>query len=127
GLFIGFLLSSVLLWHNTFLVNSLAHVVGKKRFDSGDESRNNLFIAVTTLGEGWHNNHHYYQSSCRQGFYWWEIDFTYYGIKLLSYLGIVWDVREPPERVLEEGRRRDREARALASARPVAPAESQAR
>jgi stearoyl-CoA desaturase (Delta-9 desaturase) len=111
GLFIGFFASTVLLWHNTFLVNSLAHVMGKKRFPSGDESRNNLFIAISTLGEGWHNNHHHYQSSCRNGFYWWEIDVTYYVIKALSYVGIVWDVREPPLRVLEEGRALDRKAR----------------
>jgi stearoyl-CoA desaturase (delta-9 desaturase) len=108
GLFIGFFLSTVLLWHNTFLINSLTHVWGKKRFDTPDESRNNLLTALLTLGEGWHNNHHHYQSSCRNGFYWWEIDVTYYVIKALGWLGVVWDIREVPDRVLEEGRRRDR-------------------
>lgn len=107
GLLIGFFLSTVFLWHGTFFINSLAHVFGRKRFDTKDESRNNGWLALITLGEGWHNNHHYYQSSCRQGFYWWEIDLTYYVIKGLEFVGLVWDVREPPERVLEEGRRRD--------------------
>ncbi len=111
GLFIGFFGSTALLWHNTFLVNSLTHIWGKKRFPSGDESRNSVLIALTTLGEGWHNNHHYYQSSCRQGFYWWEIDVTYYVLKALSFFGLVWDIREPPARVLAEGRELDRKAR----------------
>jgi stearoyl-CoA desaturase (Delta-9 desaturase) len=106
GLFIGFFLSTVLLWHGTFLVNSLAHVIGKKRFDTGDESRNSLFIALLTLGEGWHNNHHHYQSSTRQGFYWWEVDVTYYVLKAMSWVGWVRDLREPPARLLAEGRAR---------------------
>lgn len=116
GLFIGFFLSTVLLWHGTFLVNSLTHVFGRKRFDTSDESRNSLLIALVTLGEGWHNNHHHYQSSTRQGFYWWEIDVTYYVLRALSWVGLVRDLREPPARVLAEGRARDRAARAGASA-----------
>ena len=108
GLFIGFFLSTVLLWHDTFIINSLTHVWGKKRFDTTDESRNNMLTALLTLGEGWHNNHHHYQSSCRNGFYWWEIDVTYYVLKMLSWVGLVWDIREVPDHVLEEGRRRDR-------------------
>ena len=107
GLIIGFFLSTVLCWHITFLVNSLAHVSGKRRFETTDQSRNNWFIAMLTLGEGWHNNHHHYQSSTRQGFYWWEVDITYYVLKALSAVGIVWDLREPPARVLEEGRAND--------------------
>jgi stearoyl-CoA desaturase (Delta-9 desaturase) len=110
GLFIGFFLSTVLVWHGTFLVNSLAHVVGKKRFDTADESRNNLFIALVALGEGWHNNHHHYQSSTRQGFYWWEVDVTYYILKAMGWVGLVRDLREPPARVLDDGRARDRAA-----------------
>ncbi len=108
GLFIGFFLSTVLVWHTTFLINSATHVWGKKRFDTGDASRNNMVTALLTLGEGWHNNHHHYQSSCRNGFYWWEIDVTYYVLKMLSWVGLVWDLRAVPEHVLEEGRRRDR-------------------
>lgn len=104
GLWIGFFLSTVFLWHGTFVINSLAHVFGSRRFNTSDESRNNFWLALITLGEGWHNNHHHYQSSCRQGFYWWEIDITYYVIKALEYFGFVWDVREPPQRVLDEGR-----------------------
>jgi stearoyl-CoA desaturase (delta-9 desaturase) len=121
GLFIGFFLSTVLLWHNTFLINSLTHVWGKKRFDTTDESRNNLVTALLTLGEGWHNNHHHYQSSCRNGFYWWEIDVTYYVLKLLSWVGLVWDIREVPAHVLEEGRRRDRGELGCADSLPETP------
>lgn len=102
----GFFVSTVLLWHGTFTINSLTHVWGKRRFDSGDDSKNHWFLAIITMGEGWHNNHHYYQSCTRQGFYWWEYDFTYYILRLLSVFGIVWELREPPARVLEEGRTR---------------------
>ncbi len=108
GLFIGFFLSTVLLWHDTFIINSLTHLWGKRRFDTTDDSRNNALTALLTLGEGWHNNHHYYQSSCRNGFYWYEIDVTYYVLKMMSWVGLVWDIREVPDHVLAEGRRLDR-------------------
>ena len=105
GLFVGFFLSTVLLYHGTFMINSLAHVVGKQRYVTGDDSRNNWWLALITLGEGWHNNHHAYQSSTRQGFRWWEIDPTYYVLKVLSWFGIVWDLRSPPPEVVRNGRR----------------------
>lgn len=92
----GFFISTVVLYHGTFTVNSLAHIFGKRRFETEDNSRNNLFVALITLGEGWHNNHHYYPSSERQGFYWWEVDFSHYTLRALSWLGIVWDLRTPP-------------------------------
>ena len=104
ALFIGFFLSTVLLWHGSFLVNSVAHLWGRRRFDTTDDSRNSFLIALVTCGEGWHNNHHHYQASCRQGFYWWEIDLTYYVLKALSWVGIVWDLRAPPRKVLESKR-----------------------
>jgi stearoyl-CoA desaturase (delta-9 desaturase) len=85
-------------------VNSLAHVWGTRRYPTSDESRNNWWIALATFGEGWHNNHHYYPSSARQGFYWWEIDMTYCILRMLSWVGIVWDLREVPPHVLQEGR-----------------------
>jgi stearoyl-CoA desaturase (delta-9 desaturase) len=100
GLFVGFFLSNLLLWNATFTVNSLAHVLGRRRYETSDTSRNSLFIALITGGEGWHNNHHHYQASARQGFFWWEIDITYYGLKVLSWLGIVKDLKKPPKRVL---------------------------
>jgi stearoyl-CoA desaturase (delta-9 desaturase) len=126
GLVVGFFLSTVLVWHGTFLVNSLAHVIGKRRFDTKDDSRNNWFIALVTLGEGWHNNHHHYQSSTRQGFYWWEVDVTYYVLKAMSWVGLVWDLREPPARVLEEGREADRcRAEGRSSAGVPAPVEAE--
>ncbi len=111
GLFIGFFLSTVLLWHGTFLVNSLAHVLGKRRFETGDTSRNNWWIALVTLGEGWHNNHHQYMGSARQGFYWWEIDVTFYVLKMLSWCGLVWELRTVPDAILADGRARDAAAR----------------
>jgi len=101
GLFIGFFLSTCLSWHGTFVINSLAHVVGTRRYATEDDSRNNFWLALVTFGEGWHNNHHHYQGSVRQGFYWWEIDITYYVLKALSLVGIVWDLRQPPERVYD--------------------------
>jgi stearoyl-CoA desaturase (delta-9 desaturase) len=92
----GFFISTVLVHHATFTVNSLAHVCGSRRFPTRDYSRNNFWIALITLGEGWHNNHHYAPSSERQGFCWWEIDFTHYVLAALSWLGIVWDLQIPP-------------------------------
>lgn len=100
----GYFVSTIVLAHATFTINSLSHVFGSRRFETSDTSRNNPLLAVLTLGEGWHNNHHYYQSSARQGFYWWEYDITYYGLKVLSWLGIIWDLRPVPTSVLETGR-----------------------
>jgi stearoyl-CoA desaturase (delta-9 desaturase) len=99
GLLIGFMMSTVLLWHGTFTINSLSHVFGNQRYETGDDSRNNLLLALITMGEGWHNNHHYFMNSTRQGFFWWEIDMTYYILKAMSWLGLVWDLKEPPARV----------------------------
>ena len=105
GLFIGFFLSTVFLYHGTFFINSLAHVHGKQRYVTGDDSRNNWWLAVITLGEGWHNNHHAYQRSTRQGFRWYEIDITYYILRALSWTGFVWDLGEPPAEVVRNERR----------------------
>jgi stearoyl-CoA desaturase (delta-9 desaturase) len=96
----GFFISTVLLYHGTFTVNSLAHIFGKRRFATADNSRNNLFVALITLGEGWHNNHHHYATSERQGFYWWELDVAHYVLRVLSWFGIVWDLRTPPSSAL---------------------------
>lgn len=98
----GFFISTTVLFHGTCAVNSFAHVMGNKRFETRDESRNSLLLALITLGEGWHNNHHHYQSSARQGFYWWEIDISYYVLRLLGALGIIWDVRGVPAKVYED-------------------------
>jgi stearoyl-CoA desaturase (Delta-9 desaturase) len=99
GLFVGFFGSTVLLWHGTFTINSLAHVFGRRRYYTSDTSRNSLTLAVITGGEGWHNNHHYYQASARQGFYWWEFDPVYYALRALSWVGIVHDLKTPPREV----------------------------
>ena len=106
--------STTVLYHVTFAVNSLAHRFGSRRYDTGDDSRNLWWLALITAGEGWHNNHHRYPASERQGFYWWECDLTHYGVVVLAWLGIVWDVRGPAPAVLEEGARR--------GARPPRPA-----
>jgi stearoyl-CoA desaturase (delta-9 desaturase) len=105
GVFVwGYLVSTVVLWHSTFTINSLSHVFGSRRYETTDTSRNNVWLALLTMGEGWHNNHHTYQSSTRQGFFWWEIDMTYYVLKMLSWVGIVRDIREPPLAQLEKKR-----------------------
>jgi stearoyl-CoA desaturase (delta-9 desaturase) len=95
----GMLVSTVMLWHGTFTINSLTHVFGARRYATTDNSRNSLILALITMGEGWHNNHHYYQRSARQGFYWWEIDLTFYVLKILEALGLVRDLHAPPRHV----------------------------
>lgn len=98
----GALISTIIVYHSTFAINSLAHLIGTRRFETEDQSRNSLLLALITLGEGWHNNHHRYPGSERQGFYWWEIDITHYILKVLSWFGIVWNLREPPTQIYQE-------------------------
>jgi len=98
----GFFISTVILLHATFFINSLAHVFGSRRFKTDDDSRNSLLLALLTLGEGWHNNHHRYAGSARQGFFWWEIDVSYYLLKLLSWCGLIWDLKGVPASVYRE-------------------------
>jgi stearoyl-CoA desaturase (Delta-9 desaturase) len=105
----GFVVSTVLSWHVTYMINSLTHMFGRRRYVTRDDSRNSFILAVLTLGEGWHNNHHYYQRSTRQGFFWWEIDITYYVLRLFAAVGLVWDLHEPPEHVVA-GKMRQTEA-----------------
>ncbi|WP_211226675.1 acyl-CoA desaturase [Silanimonas lenta] len=93
----GFFISTVVLFHVTVTINSFAHRFGRRRFPTRDDSRNNWFLALLTFGEGWHNNHHHYPGSARQGFRWWEYDFTYYGLKLMSWCRLVWDLKPVPE------------------------------
>jgi stearoyl-CoA desaturase (delta-9 desaturase) len=102
GLVWGLCISTVLCWHGTFTINSLSHTWGGRRYVTTDTSRNNFVLAIITLGEGWHNNHHRFQSSARNGFFWWELDMTYYTLKMLSFVGLVWDLRPVPKHLLEE-------------------------
>ena len=95
----GAFISTVFVYHATYTINSLAHVIGSRRYPTNDTSRNNFLLSLITMGEGWHNNHHFYQASCRQGFFWWEIDLTYYGLKVLSWFGLIWDLKAVPDRV----------------------------
>jgi stearoyl-CoA desaturase (delta-9 desaturase) len=105
GLIVGFMWSTVLCFHCTFFINSLAHVHGNQRYQTGDDSRNNWWLALITCGEGWHNNHHAYQSSTRQGFRWYQVDVTYYVLTALSWTGVIWDLRAPPRDVIDNERR----------------------
>jgi stearoyl-CoA desaturase (delta-9 desaturase) len=100
-LVVGFFWSTIVLYHCTFFINSLAHEMGSQRYLTGDDSRNNFWLALITLGEGWHNNHHHYQSSTRQGFRWWEVDISYYVLKMMSWFGLVWELRAPPKAILK--------------------------
>jgi stearoyl-CoA desaturase (delta-9 desaturase) len=102
----GFFISTVLCYHGTYTINSLSHVFGRQRYRTGDTSRNNWFLAIITLGEGWHNNHHHYPNSARQGFYWWEIDVSYYLLKMLSWVGIIWDLKPVPTEARDHTPRR---------------------
>lgn len=100
----GFFISTVACYHCTYTINSLCHVWGNRRYATRDDSRNNFWLALITLGEGWHNNHHHYPSAVRQGFYWWEFDLTYYLLRLLAALGIIWDLKPVPPAVREANR-----------------------
>jgi stearoyl-CoA desaturase (delta-9 desaturase) len=102
----GFFISTVLCYHGTYTINSLSHVFGRQRYRTGDTSRNNWLLAIITLGEGWHNNHHFYPNSARQGFYWWEIDVSYYVLKVLSWMGIIWDLKPVPVEMRDHSPRR---------------------
>ena len=116
----GFFISTTFLFHGTGCINSMAHLMGRRRFKTDDDSRNSAILAFITLGEGWHNNHHRYQSSTRNGFYWWEIDPTYYGLRLLAATGFIWGLKAVPQTVLEEGARADHVATVEAARRAAA-------
>ncbi len=100
GLLWGYVLSTVIVWHGTFTINSLSHWLGTRVYNTTDESRNSWVLAIVTMGEGWHNNHHHFQASTRQGFLWWEFDITYMVLRTLRLFRIVWDLREPPPQVV---------------------------
>jgi stearoyl-CoA desaturase (delta-9 desaturase) len=99
----GFFVSTVVLFHVTVTINSLAHRWGTRRYPTADHSRNNGLLALLTFGEGWHNNHHHFPGSARQGFFWWELDLTYYGLRTLAALGLVWDLRPVPASLRRRG------------------------
>jgi stearoyl-CoA desaturase (delta-9 desaturase) len=115
GLVWGFLVATTITWHATYSINSLAHKIGRKRYETGDDSKNSLLLALLTLGEGWHNNHHYHQSCARQGFYWWEIDITYYVLRGMQAVGLIWDIKEPPARVYRDAQASESDTTRLAA------------
>ncbi len=102
----GFFISTTALFHGTSCINSLAHLMGGRRFETSDDSRNSFILSLITLGEGWHNNHHRYMSATRQGFYWWEIDITYYILKGLSWTGFIWNLKGVPDSIYQEAAHR---------------------
>jgi stearoyl-CoA desaturase (delta-9 desaturase) len=111
----GFFVSTTALFHGTACINSMAHLMGRRRFQTGDDSRNSFILALITLGEGWHNNHHRYQSATRNGFYWWEIDPTYYGLRMLAWIGFIRGLKPVPQSVLNEGAHADHHASVAAA------------
>lgn len=111
----GFFISTTALFHGTSCINSMAHLMGKRRYATTDDSRNSFILAIICLGEGWHNNHHRYQSCTRNGFYWWEIDPTYYGLKFLSWTGLIWGLKPVPQSILDEGARAEHAASVAAA------------
>jgi stearoyl-CoA desaturase (delta-9 desaturase) len=96
GFALGFCLSRVVILHAASAVNYFGHGHGYRRYETGDDSTNNALVALLSWGVGWHNNHHHYPPSARAGFFWWELDPSYWAIRILSWLGLVWDVREVP-------------------------------
>jgi stearoyl-CoA desaturase (delta-9 desaturase) len=115
----GFFISTTALFHGTACINSMAHLMGRRRFQTSDDSRNSFILAIICLGEGWHNNHHRYQSATRNGFYWWEIDITYYGLKMLSWTGLIWGLKPVPKSIMDEAARADH-AGSIAAAQQAA-------
>ena len=85
---IGFFASTIVLWHATFCVNSLAHVLGRRVYDTPDTSRNSAVVALITSGEGWHNNHHRYPWAARQGFRWWQFAIA---CALVAGVALTWN------------------------------------
>lgn len=115
ALVVGFFTSTIAVYHGTFSINSLMHKIGTRRYETSDNSKNSPVLALITLGEGWHNNHHYYQHTVRQGFYWWEFDITWYVLKVMSWVGLVWDLKPVPEHIKHSRNKEEAREMKLAS------------
>jgi stearoyl-CoA desaturase (delta-9 desaturase) len=94
----GVFVRIVAVWHITWSVNSVTHIWGYKTYATGENSRNNFVIGILANGEGWHNNHHADPRSARHGHYWWELDMTYFVIRLMGILGLAWRITKPHQR-----------------------------
>ncbi len=116
----GFFVSTSLLWHGVFTINSLSHIWGGRRYATTDDSKNNFVLALVTLGEGWHNNHHYYPRSVRQGFHWWQVDITYYVLRGLALVGLVWDLHVPTQETIDGDVGMQRDSSRRTGSRPSA-------
>ena len=121
ALFWGFFVSTALCWHGTFTINSLSHVWGRRPYATDDDSRNNFVLALVTMGEGWHNNHHHYMNSANQGFRWYQLDLTYYVLRALAAVGLIWDLKRAPQHIVENRPRRQTGAPEPADAEPSKP------
>jgi stearoyl-CoA desaturase (Delta-9 desaturase) len=113
AVFWGFFLSTLTMYHITMTVNSVVHdkrFKGSRRFETNELSRNNAFLAIPLVGAAWHNNHHRYPSAGRAGFYWWEVDLSYYLLRVLQWLRVISDLTEVPKEVLDEGRKIHKQA-----------------
>ena len=119
----GFFVPTTTLAHATFAINTVNHMFGSRRFETLDESRNNVLTALFAAGEGWHNNHHRYQRAARNGFYWWEFDPTWYAIRAMAAVGLAWDLQPVPQRVYDEARavKAQRATRTMPSVVDAAP------
>jgi stearoyl-CoA desaturase (Delta-9 desaturase) len=106
GFIWGGLVRLFLVHHVTWSVNSAGHLWGTRPYRSDDHSRNNLVLGVLALGEGWHNTHHAFPSSARHGLRWWQVDVSYYLIRLLALTGLAWNVKLPSPDAEARARRR---------------------
>jgi len=117
----GFFISTMTLSHATYCINSLTHLIGRRRFKTTDDSRNSFILAIPTFGEGWHNNHHNYPKAESQGYYWWEFDITHYFLTMLSWVGLVWGIHRAPASIYEKAREARKATKAEAKAKPLGP------
>ena len=117
-LVVGFLWSTLALSHTTFAVNSIGHRFGTRRYETGDHSRNNAFLALISLGEGWQNNHHRFPGAARAGFFAWEFDPTWWMLRALAALGLVSQLRPVPAEAYAERPRALRNTRTATTTKP---------
>ncbi len=124
GLFYGYFLSTVLLWHGTFCINSVMHLFGRRVYATTDDSRNSFLLALVTMGEGWHNNHHWAPQSAAQGFHWWEVDASFYLLWLGERLGLVKGLHRRPKHFRAAAVEAMRTGRAFTSVRRLEQVQS---
>ena len=95
----GVVVRTVIVWHQTWSVNSVTHLWGYRNYETDEKSRNNWVVGFTSSGEGWHNNHHADPRSARHGHCWWEVDTTYLTLRGLAAIGLASDIAQPSPRL----------------------------